>query len=210
MREGLMLDTIVGFLISVTGDNAVLMIISLTVAVRTALLPLAVKQARAARVRERLAPKLQDLHKRHGRNRERLAKELNALYAKEGTSPFAGIGPALAQAPFLFLVYQIATHPTALAGHTLFGAPLGHQVASLVTGFGLFSWPVLVFVVVLILLAAVAWYTARKFEGPKALRLLPFASVAVALFTPFAVGLYLLVSTSWTAGERAVLATRPL
>lgn len=205
-----MIDSLVTFVIGTTGGNAALAIVLFTLAVRVLLLPLSVKQARGARLQQRLAPKLRELRERHARDPERLGKELNALYAKEGTSPFAGILPGLAQLPFLWLVYQVATHPTALAGQTLFGAPLGHQVAGLVANYGLISWPVLVFAIVILLVALVAWHTARKIEGPALLKLVPFGSVVAALVMPLAAALYLMVSTAWTAGERAVLASRPL
>ncbi|WP_157248463.1 YidC/Oxa1 family membrane protein insertase [Nonomuraea typhae] len=205
-----MFDSLVSFVIGTAGGNAALAIVLFTVTVRILLLPLGVKQARAVKIRERLAPKLQELQKRHARDPERLGKEMNALYAKEGTTPFGGMWPALAQMPFLWLMYNVATHPTALAGHTLFGAPLGHQVATLVANYGLISWPVSVFALVILLIALVAWLTARKMEGPAWLKAVPFVSALFALALPLAAGLYVLVSTAWTAGERAVLASRPL
>ena len=126
--------------------------------------------------------------------------------------------PMLAQLPFMWLMYREATHPTALAGHDLFGAPLGQQVAGLVANYGLVSMPVLVFVLVILLIVAVAWFSARQIkvqeEQPelmkKIMRLLPYGSVLAALVLPLAAGLYLLVSTAWTVSERAVLANRPL
>ncbi|MEV4167847.1 MULTISPECIES: YidC/Oxa1 family membrane protein insertase [unclassified Nonomuraea] len=213
-----MIDSLVTFVIGMSGGSAALGIVLFTLAVRLLLLPLNVRQARTMKIRERLAPKLRELQQRHGRNPERLSKELSALYAKEGTSPFAGFMPMLAQLPFMWLMYRVATHPTALAGHDLFGAPLGQQVAGLVANYGLVSMPVLVFVLVILLIVAVAWFSARQIkvqeEQPelmkKIMRLLPYGSVLAALVLPLAAGLYLLVSTAWTVSERAVLASRPL
>ncbi|MDP4500349.1 YidC/Oxa1 family membrane protein insertase [Nonomuraea turcica] len=213
-----MIDSLVTFIIGMSGGNAALAIVLFTVTVRLLLLPLNVRQARTVKIRERLAPKLRELQKRFGRNPERLAKETRALYAKEGSSPFAGFLPMLAQLPFMWLMYRVATHPTALAGHDLFGAPLGHQVAGLVTNYGLVSAPVLVFVLVIALVTAVAWLSARQIkvseEQPEVMRrimrLLPYGSVLAALVLPLAAGLYLLVSTAWATGERAVLTSRPL
>ncbi|MEV4567218.1 membrane protein insertase YidC [Nonomuraea sp. NPDC049419] len=213
-----MIDSLVTFVIHVSGGSAALGIVLFTLAVRLLLLPLNVRQARTTKIRERLAPKLRELRERHGRNPERLSRELSALYAKEGTSPFAGIMPMLAQLPFLWLMYRVATHPTALAGHTLFGAPLGEQAAGVVAHFGLVSTPVLVFVLVIALVTAVAWLSARQIkvveEQPEAMqrimRLLPYGSALAALVLPLAAGLYLLVSTAWAVSERAVLASRPL
>src|SRR5690606_9959699 len=112
------------------------------------------------------------------------------LYAREGSSPFAGILPGLAQLPFLWLMYRVATHPTALAGHDLFGAPLGQQVAGVIAHYGLFSVPVSVFALVLVLMAVVAWLSSRTVRSTltddqpamirKVLPLLPFGSVVAA------------------------------
>jgi YidC/Oxa1 family membrane protein insertase len=215
-----MIDSLVTFVIGMSGGNAALGIVLFTLAVRLLLLPLGVRQARSARVRERLAPKLRELRKKFERDPQRLAKETSALFATEGTSPFAGILPGLAQLPFMWLVYRVATHPTALAGHDLLGAPLGQQVASVIAHYGLVSLPVSVFALVIVLLVVVAWLTSRQItstlteEQPELLRrimpLLPYGSVLAAAVLPLAAGLYLLVSTAWTAGERAVLASRPL
>ncbi|MFI7708322.1 YidC/Oxa1 family membrane protein insertase [Nonomuraea sp. NPDC049480] len=213
-----MIDSLVTFVIGMSGGSAALAIVLFTVAVRLALLPLNVRQARTVKIRERLAPKLRELRKRYARNPERLSRETSALFAKEGSSPFAGILPMLAQLPFMWLMYRMATHPTALAGHDLFGAPLGQQVAGVIANYGLISAPVSVFLLVILLVTAVAWLSAKQIkvteEQPelmrKIVRLLPYGSVLATLVLPLAAGLYLLVSTAWATGERAVLASRPL
>jgi YidC/Oxa1 family membrane protein insertase len=211
-----MIDSLVTFVVGMSGGDAALAIVLFTLAVRLVLLPLNIRQSRAGKLRERLAPKLQELQKRHGRDPQRFSKEMTALYAKEGGSPYAGILPMLAQLPFMWLMFRVATHPTALTGHTLFGAPLGQQVAGVVASFGLVSWPVLVFALVIAGLVALAWLSARKVkvadDQPALLRkilpLLSFGSVLAALYLPLAAGLYLLVSTAWAVTERAVLAAR--
>ncbi|MEV4581797.1 membrane protein insertase YidC [Nonomuraea jabiensis] len=213
-----MIDSLVTFVISMSGGSAALGIVLFTLAVRLLLLPLNVRQSRTMKIRRRLAPKLRELQKRHARNPERLAKETSALFAKEGTSPFAGFLPMLGQFPFMWLMFRVATHPTALAGQTLFGAPLGQQVAGVVANFGLVSAPVLVFALVIALVAVVAWFSARNIEVAedqpewlkRLLPWLPYGSVLATLVLPLAAGLYLLVSMAWATTERAVLASRPL
>ncbi|MFG1947339.1 YidC/Oxa1 family membrane protein insertase [Nonomuraea sp. NPDC048826] len=215
-----MIDSLVSFVVGVSGGHAALGIVLFTLAVRLLLLPLGVRQARSAKIRQRLAPRLGELRKRFGRDPERLARETSALFAKEGSSPLAGILPGLAQLPFLWLMFRVATHPTALAGHDLFGAPLGQQVAAVIAHYGLASGPFSVFALVLALMAVVAWLSSRTMRAtltddqPEFMRKLtpwlPFGSVLAAAVLPLAAGLYLLVSTAWTTGERAVLATRPL
>ncbi len=202
--------------------STALAIVVFTLGVRTLLLPLSVMQARSARVQARLAPKIQELRKRHRRDPERLYREVSKLYAEEKTSPLGGILPGLAQAPFFMVMYRvfvsstIAGHANALLVHGLFGVPLGQQFAGTVAGFGLLSGPTLVFAGLFLLLLAVAWVTSRRIRRtmgeevrPEVLRrlmpLLPFGTILAAAVLPLAAGLYLLVTAAWSAGERALL-----
>jgi hypothetical protein len=59
--------------------------------------------------------------------------------------------------------------------------------------------------------AAVAWVTYRRTPADQSrlLRLLPFGTVLVAAMLPLAAGIYLLVSTAWTAAERVILYPNP-
>lgn len=213
------------------GGASAAAIVVLTMAVRTALLPLAVRQVRAELTRRRLAPLLAELNKRLAKNPERLRTELAALYARESASPFAGILPALAQAPVISLVYALFVHPAInghanqLLGHTFFGIPLGE---TLFAGFSLSH--LLVFGVILLVIAAVAQgsrVVARRYEARLAasarpaasasstqtgvarlLSFVPFVSVVFAAFAPLAAVLYLATTTAWTLVERSILRTR--
>ncbi|MEV4093876.1 YidC/Oxa1 family membrane protein insertase [Streptosporangium saharense] len=223
-----MFDSVIGFtadlidLLAQPLGSAALAIVVFTVCVRVLLLPFGVMQARGARAQAALAPRLAELRKRHGKDPARLYRETNALYTAEGVSPFGGFLPALAQLPVLMVVYRvfvsstIAGHANALLTHGLFGVQLGQHLAGTVAGFGLVSGPTLVFACLFLLLAAVAALTSRRMrltpvEGPgsgmlrRVMPLLPFMTVLAAAVLPLAAGIYLLVTTAWTAAERAVL-----
>ncbi|WP_067488430.1 YidC/Oxa1 family membrane protein insertase [Actinomadura hibisca] len=192
-------------------------IIICTLAVRSLLIPLAIRAAKGERARTLLMPKIQKLQKRYAKNPQRLQQETLALYRAEGVSMFAGMGPAFAQAPFFMVLYRvfmsatIAGHQNLLLGHTLLAAPLGQNWMG-VLGMGVFSAPSLTFLALLVLLAAVAWWTSSRVtaEGPmgRVARAMPFGTVVFAAFVPLAAGVYLLTSTTWTAVERAVLHRR--
>jgi YidC/Oxa1 family membrane protein insertase len=203
-------------------NSTALAIIVFTLGVRRLLLPFGVMQARGERARLRLAPELRKLKKRYGRDPERFRLELTALHAREKTSPLAGCLPGVAQMPFFMVMYQvfisstIAGNANVLLTHGLFGVPLGQQFASTVAGFGLLSGPTLVFAALFLLLLAVAFVTSRRMRRAmsdevqpqmlrKVIQLLPFGTLLAAAVLPLAAGLYLLVTTSWAAGERAVL-----
>lgn len=193
--------------------SAAAAIVVLTMAVRLPLIPLARRQVAADKQRRALAPELRELQRRHRNNPERLRREFSDLYAREGTSPFAGIGPSLVQAPVfiamygLFLSTEVGGHANDLLTHTLFGVPLGARLLE-VSGAGL-----AVFAGLFVLLALIAvgmWRLASKHSSADApgaafVRLLPFGTVAVAAFVPLAAGLYLVTTTAWTLAERTVL-----
>lgn len=181
-------------------------IVLVTVAVRLLLLPLTLVAIRGERARAALAPRLDELRKKHARNPERLRTELAELYRETGTSPFAGFLPLLLQAPFFLVTYRLFLSPTvggqvnALLHSTLFGAPLSAH---------LFGGHLLAFLPFLVALAGLAWLGARrvrKTSGP--LALLSYGTLLTAAVVPLAAVLYLVTTTAWTAVE-TVLFRRP-
>jgi YidC/Oxa1 family membrane protein insertase len=194
-------------------------------AIRLCLVPVAWAQVRAEHHRRQLAPEVRALTQKYRNNPERLRRELAALYAKAGTSPLAGCLPALAQAPVFTVLYgllitaDVGGEANTLTTYSLASVPLDARL----TGVSDLA-QLLVFVVLMLLLGAVAWATRRQAAAvagaaPTAdtpggahlatfLRLLPFGTVIVAAVVPLAAGLYLLTSTSWTVVERAILRRR--
>jgi YidC/Oxa1 family membrane protein insertase len=147
--------------------SAAVAIVAMTVIIRLALVPLGWRQVLAERQRQRLAPKLGDLHRKYRGNPERLRRELAALYAKEGASPLAGCLPVLAQAPVfmvlygLFLTAEVGGQANVLLTSTIAGAPLGARLLDV--GFGT---DLLVFAVLIALLVVAAWATRRFLMPP--------------------------------------------
>ncbi|WP_061290239.1 membrane protein insertase YidC [Herbidospora cretacea] len=192
-------------------------IVLLTLLVRLALLPLAVRQAKLHRIRAKLAPDVAKLRERHAADPERLVRETQALYAGAGTSMFAGVGTGLAQIPIAIVLYNVFTHPViagqqnVLMTHSALSIPLSDHLGAVVTHSGLFGVPTLVFVGLLVLIALVAWQSSRlvigtpEMPGSGLLKLLPYGTVLAAAFLPFAAGVYLLISTAWTTTERRLL-----
>ncbi|MFG2039238.1 membrane protein insertase YidC [Dactylosporangium sp. NPDC048998] len=177
-------------------------IVVATLLLRALLLPLSLRAYRAERVRARLAPRIAELRERHSHEPVVLAEKTAALMRGEGSGPFAGLLPSLAQAPFVWLLYREFTG-TAMHGHTLLGAELtarlvGHP--ALVAG-----W------LVVAALAGIALWNVRQLpEGsPRFVRALSFGTVLFAPFVPLAAGLYLVTTGVWTAAERWVLRRAP-
>lgn len=214
-----------------TGGPAVataLVLVSL--GVRAALLPAAVRSLRVERARAALAPQLAELRRRHGGDPSRLLAETSRTYREAGIRPTAGLLPALMQLPVLATLYRLVVVPT-VAGHPnlvltsqLFGAPLAAHWPEMVAATGLLGPGALGFAVLMVALSALAVVSSRDVarravsttqpqaagaggSAPPAamtrlLRLLPFGTVVFAVLAPVAVGIYLLVGTGWTVAER--------
>ena len=209
-----LLTSLVTALQPLTGAYAaVVAIVLCTLVVRLSLLPLSVRAHRGLRARAELMPQLKQLTERHRDNPERLQREVAKLQTESGTSLFAGFLPTLAQMPFFWLMYtlfsrtMVAGESNQLISGSLLGAPLGVH------------WPILTgtpaYVVIAVLLAVVAWFSARLAQrqlepsAPKLSRriaqLLPYGTLLTAAFVPLAAGLYLLTTTTWTVAERTIL-----
>lgn len=220
------------------GLAAAAAIVGFTMAVRLVLLPLSYRAMRGMAAQARMAPLVQGLRERYAGQPDRLQREMTALYQAEGTSMFAGCLPLLVQWPaftvlsLLFRSSQVGGAPNTLLTHHLFGAPLaGYWLG----GAGALSAQGAVFAGLFVLLAGIGWLSARMARragtgagtvaaagigtaartgagsGTAAalVRLLPFATVAIAAFVPLAAGLYLATSTAWTLAERVVFGRLP-
>ena len=97
---------------SASGLTWTLSIVALVIVIRILLIPLFVRQIRAARAMQMLSPELQALQKRYkGRSdpasREAMTRETMELYRKHGTNPFSSCLPILAQSPIFFALFRL-------------------------------------------------------------------------------------------------------
>jgi YidC/Oxa1 family membrane protein insertase len=220
------------------GFAAAAAIVAFTLAVRLVLLPLSYRATRGLNNQAKIAPAVAALRKKHAGQPDVLQRELTALYQAEGTSVFAGCLPLLVQWPFLSVMYLLFRSPVidgapnGLLHHELFGAALGGHWLS---GAGLLSVQGAVFAGVLVLLSVLCWLTVRAgrrlstqaagaaaaaragsgsgggVAGAGAIAaLVPYVTVVFAAFLPLAAGIYLVTTTAWTLGERAVFGRRLL
>ncbi|MBO1751171.1 membrane protein insertase YidC [Actinotalea sp. BY-33] len=87
-------------------------IVGLVVVIRILLIPLFVKQIKASRGMQLLAPDMQKIQKKYkGKSdpasREAMSRETMELYRKHGTNPFASCLPILAQSPIFFALFRV-------------------------------------------------------------------------------------------------------
>ena len=209
-----LLTSLVTTLQPLTGAYAaVLAIVLCTLVVRLCLVPLSLRAHRGLKARAVMMPQLKQLTERHRGNPERLQREVAKLQTESGTSLFAGFLPTLAQLPVFWLMYTlfsravVAGESNHLISGSLLGAPLGTH------------WPIIsgtpAFAVLAVLLAVVAWFSARLARRQldetatpltrRLAQLLPYGTLLSAAFLPLAAGLYLLTTTAWTVAERTIL-----
>jgi YidC/Oxa1 family membrane protein insertase len=85
-------------------------IVALTLIVRSALLPLTLKQFKSMQSMARLQPEIKKLQDRYKNDKERLNQEMMRFYRENKVNPFASCLPMVAQLPvFLSLYYMLRT-----------------------------------------------------------------------------------------------------
>lgn len=94
------------------GITWVLSIVGLVIVVRSALIPIFVKQIKSQRKMMEIAPELRKIQekykgKRDQLSREAMSRETMGLYKKNGTSPISGCLPLLIQMPVFFSLYNV-------------------------------------------------------------------------------------------------------
>ncbi|MGQ0831748.1 MAG: YidC/Oxa1 family membrane protein insertase [Microthrixaceae bacterium] len=82
-------------------------IVVLTVIVRTALLPLVIKQYSSMRSMQMVAPQLKELQRKYKGNRQKLNEELMAFYKENQLNPLGGCLPLLLQAPIFMILFNV-------------------------------------------------------------------------------------------------------
>ncbi|MES2092435.1 MAG: membrane protein insertase YidC [Actinomycetota bacterium] len=222
-----LLDGLAALLQPIAGaSSAASAILVVTMLVRLLLIPVGVSQVKAEGTRRRLHPQLLALQRRHSKDPSTLQKKTAALYRAENSSQFAGLLPALAQAPVLSVVYTlfirttIDGHANSLLSQQLFSAPLGGSFLQIVD---LGGGGILVYLVLFAALAGIAGVQRRvtlraQLIDPaapasaatlaRALSWMPFATMLFAAVVPLAAALYLAASAAWTLGERMLLRRR--
>ncbi len=98
-----------------SGVTWVLSILGLVIVVRSALIPVTVRQIKAQRRMMDLAPDMKKIQAKYkGKSdqfsREAMSRETMALYKKHGTNPFSSCLPILIQMPVFFSLFYVLRH----------------------------------------------------------------------------------------------------
>lgn len=98
-----------------SGVGWALSIVGLVVVIRMLLIPLFVKQIKASRAMQVIAPDLKKIQakykgKKDQASREAMSRETMELYAKHKTNPFASCLPILVQTPIFFALFRVLNY----------------------------------------------------------------------------------------------------
>jgi YidC/Oxa1 family membrane protein insertase len=82
-------------------------IIALTIVVRTALIPLTLKQFRSMQALQRLSPEIKALQAKYKDDRQRLNQEMMKFYQENKVNPFGSCLPLILQLPVFFSLFYM-------------------------------------------------------------------------------------------------------
>jgi YidC/Oxa1 family membrane protein insertase len=217
-------ESILRFFHNSVGASWGLSIILLTIVVRAALLPLAVKQFRSMQGLQRIAPQLKELQGKYKDDKQRLQQETMKFYSENKVNPFASCLPLLAQLPvFLALFYMLRkdlrvdicpdinkVNGVALSNPKPCG-PTGesqfwfiHDITDKATGSVLIA--LLVLYVGSQLVSSLLMMTATADQNQKIIMLvLPFLFVGFVFRFPAGLIMYWITTNIWTIGQQQFL-----
>ncbi|MBH0164645.1 YidC family membrane integrase SpoIIIJ [Fictibacillus sp. 7GRE50] len=123
------LSWLITYFATLTGDNYGLAIIIVTLIIRTALLPLMIKQTRSSKAMQEIQPEIQKLREKYkskdANTQQKLQQETMALFQKNGVNPLAGCLPLLIQMPILLGFYHAIMRTGEIANHNFLWFDLG-------------------------------------------------------------------------------------
>ena len=214
-------ESILKFFHDSFGASWGLSIILLTIVVRAALLPLAVKQFNSMQALQRIAPHLKVLQEKYKDDKQRLQQETMKFYQEHKVNPFASCLPLVAQLPvFLSLFYMLRKdlrhdicpdiNPPGVANPVPCGQTPDsqfwfiHDITDKATG------TVLVVLLVLYvgsqLVSSLLMMTATADKNQKIIMLvLPFLFVGFVFGFPAGLIMYWITTNVWTIGQQQFL-----
>src|SRR3954468_8312671 len=214
-------ESILDFFHDSIGASWGLSIILLTIVVRAALLPLAVKQFRSMQALQRIAPHLKVLQAKYKDDKQRLQQETMKFYQEHKVNPFASCLPLVAQLPvFLSLFYMLrkdlrldicpSVNPPGTANPVPCGSTPESQFWFIPDITDKATGSVLIVLLVLYvgsqLVSSLLMMTATADQNQKIIMLvLPFLFVGFIFRFPAGLIMYWITTNIWTIGQQQFL-----
>jgi len=100
-------DSVLVFFHDSVGFSWGFSIIALTIVVRTALIPLTLKQFKSMQALQRLSPQIKELQAKYKDDRQRLNQEMMKFYQENKVNPFGSCLPLVLQLPVFFSLFYM-------------------------------------------------------------------------------------------------------
>jgi YidC/Oxa1 family membrane protein insertase len=176
-------------------------IVALTIIVRIAIVPLAVKQIHSMQNLQRFAPQMKEIQQKYKHDKQKQNEELMRFYKEHKINPAASCLPLLAQLPVFFSLYFVLRD----ANSTL--VKLGDNVEWLglvkITEHATVGWgPLLIVIYVCSQLASSYFMSATADKTQRMLlMILPVVFVPFIIRFPAGLVLYWVTTNLWTVGQ---------
>ncbi|RSK29194.1 YidC family membrane integrase SpoIIIJ [Bacillus sp. HMF5848] len=176
-----------------------LSIIIVTIIIRTAILPLMIKQTQNSKAMQAIQPELQQLREKYSskdqKTQQKLQQETMQLFQKQGVNPLAGCFPLLIQMPILFGFYHAIMRTFEIREHTFLwfdlGSPDPFFILPLVAG-------ITTFIQQKVMMAGT---DNQNPQMKMMLYIMPVMIVVFAVTFPAALSLYWVVGNIFTIGQ---------
>jgi YidC/Oxa1 family membrane protein insertase len=175
-------------------------IVALTVLVRIAIVPLAVKQIHSMQNLQRFAPQMKEIQQKYKHDKQKQNEELMRFYKEHKINPAASCLPLLAQLPVFFALYFVLRHTSSLIEKADNTSWLGLVD---ITQHATVGWgPLLLVIYVSSQLASSYFMSATADKTQRMLLMvLPIIFVPFIMRFPAGLVLYWVTTNLWTVGQ---------
>ena len=210
----------------------------LTLVIMLVLSPLSIKSTRSMIKMQRVQPELKRLQAQYKGDREALNREMMAFYQANNINPFSSCLPMLLQMPVFIILYRILSGLTKRDDEGFFTPGYISEDSAMYEALDgtkkMLSWGIdlsrsalqqlqdegvgtaLPYMVLVVLVAATAWYQQRQIAGrnPNAAanpqqqmigKIMPFIFVPITISIPAGVVIYFVVSNLVRIGQQALV-----
>ncbi|QDP42026.1 YidC family membrane integrase SpoIIIJ [Radiobacillus deserti] len=123
------LSWLITYFAELFGNDYGLSIVVVTILIRSALLPLNIKQLKSSKAMQEIQPQITELKQKYSskdaKTQQKLQQETMALFQKNGVNPMAGCLPILVQMPILIAFYHAIMRTAEIEKHEFLWFQLG-------------------------------------------------------------------------------------
>jgi YidC/Oxa1 family membrane protein insertase len=179
-------------------------IVALTILVRIAIVPLAVKQIHSMQNLQRFAPQMKEIQQKYKHDKQKQNEELMRFYKEHKINPAASCLPLVAQLPVFFSLYFVLRD----ANNTLVKATDNAEWLGLVkiTEHATVGWGPLLIVIYVCSQLASSYFMSTTVDKTQRMLLMVLPIVFVPFIIRFPAGLvlYWVTTNLWTVGQGLV------